>query len=153
MVSSTLTNSSPRCLSMPQELCDMIAERLANPRDALVLRLVCRTFAIGFAHHIGRIYDLEGRGWSKFEDHDFVLFVDNEGIKDIEALARSFLMPRVRYITLADRAIVQHHLKPTSQRQRKQQPASMSKELGDSHESYRCSSGVWAKPGNRMTGT
>lgn len=82
-------------LHLPQELVDMIEANLqGNDRKAAILklRLSCPTFAHGLSH-----------AFYKSCLHDFVMYLDEKGIEDIEWLANSPLAPFVQNVRFADR--------------------------------------------------
>lgn len=103
MASSIAQPEPPKIMHLPQELCDLITKVLDDPRDGLALRLVCKSFARGFWRCI--IDAWSDNRWlpTPFHERQFSLIIDDIGIRDIEALARSPFADQVRRIIFKDR--------------------------------------------------
>lgn len=86
-------------LQLPQEIVDLIesAIRINRYRCILALRLSCRTFAEGLLHALFK----PDSGMQYL--HSFTIYLDDQGIEDVEWLANSRFAPFVRDVKLADR--------------------------------------------------
>lgn len=116
MASSQAQREAPKPLHLPQELCDIIKQHLNRPRDGLVLRLVCRSFAQGFWRSVIDTWrDNTSTPDLAFHEREFRLVIDGYGIRDIEALAQSPFADQVRQITFMDRFPISVYLEQTEQ--------------------------------------
>jgi hypothetical protein len=93
----------PQHLELPQEMVDAIAAAIDGDtwlKDIKALRFTCRTFGNTL---MLALLDRYFNTSSTEEMVPFVLFLDDEGIKDIEFLADTPIAPYVKWIKLADR--------------------------------------------------
>lgn len=115
----SFVETSGKQLHIPQEIVDLIAESIDDNYKLLEVRHVCRSLANALAHRIvdewNRQHLYSSQGPSTFEQRNFEICVDDDGVASLEALTHPALANKVRHIVIMDRNLVSYYLEPTRQ--------------------------------------